>query len=152
MDRIRHGIPLYSGVPCSGYGNADLLSRLPLPASEDGRSGRSRLILSDKQRTYLIRAGGLFLDAPPALSLGLGGLAPSSQNVGLGDLPLLSQSDFHDFREHGPRLRIDDLDGPYGEFVARVPTSVLPRGSSRTLNSSMQATSDLAASVLLHFP
>ena len=86
----------------SANGNADFLSRLPLPASEDDRSGHSRLTPSDEEHIYLIRAGGLLLDTPPDVSLGLGGLAPSSQSVGLGGLPL-SQSDFRDFREHGPR-------------------------------------------------
>ena len=46
-------------------------------------------------------------------------------------------------------MRIDDLDAPYGEFVARAPTSVFPLGSSRTLTSNMQAASDLAASVFV---
>ena len=67
----------------SANGNADFLSRLPLPTSEDGRSGHSRLTPSDEECVYLIRVGGILLDAPPALSLGLGGLAPSSQRVGL---------------------------------------------------------------------
>ena len=61
------------------------------------------------------------LDAPLALSLGLGRLALSGQSVGSGGL-LLSQSDFRDFHEHGPRMRIDDLDAPSGEYVARAPT------------------------------
>ena len=56
---------------------------------------------------------------------------------------------YRDFRENGPQMRIDDLDVPYGEFVARAPTSVFTRGSSRTLTSSMQAASDLAASVFV---
>ena len=121
---------------------------LPSPASEDDCSGRSHLTPSDETRIYLIRAGGLFLNGVPDPSLGLRGLAPSSQSVGLGWLPLF-QSDFCDFREHGPRMRIDDLDAPYGEIVARAPTSVFSRGSSRILTSSMQAASDLAASVFV---
>ena len=68
----------------SANSNADFLSRLPLPVSEDDRSGHSRLTPSYEERIYLIRAGGLFLDGPPALSLGLGGLAPCNQSVGLG--------------------------------------------------------------------
>ena len=116
----------------SANGNTDFLSRLPLPASEDDRGGHSRLAPSDEECICLIRASGLLLDGPPALSLGLGRLAPSSQSVGSGGLPL-SQSDFRDFREHGPRMRIDDLDAPYGEFVARAPTYVFSRGPSRTL-------------------
>ena len=119
-----------------------------MPASEDDRSGHNRLTPSGEERIYLIRVRGLLFDVPPALSLGLGRLAPSSQSVGLGWLPLF-QSDFCDFREHGPRMRIDDLDAPYGEIVARAPTSVFSRGSIRILTSSMQAASDLAASVFV---
>ena len=132
----------------SANGNADFLSRLPLPASEDDRSGRSRLTPFDEERIYLIRSGGFVLDGPPTLSPGLGGLAPSSHSIGLGGLPL-SQADFRDFREHGSRMRIDDLDAPYGEFVALAPISVFPRGSSRTLTSSMHAASDPAGSVFV---
>ena len=124
------------------------LSRLPLTASEDDHSGRSRLAPSDEERIYLIRSGGLALDGPPTLSPGLGGLAPSSHSIGLGGLPL-SQADFRDFREHGPRMRIDDLDVPYGEFVARAPISVFRRVSSRTLTASMHAASDPSASVFV---
>ena len=64
---------------------------------------------SDEGRIYLLREVGLSLDYPPALSLGLGGLAPSSQSVGLDGLPL-AHCDFRNFCEHGPRMRIDDLD------------------------------------------
>ena len=85
---------------------------------------------------------------PPALSLGLGWLALSSQSVGLGGIPL-SQSDFTDFCEHGPRMRFDDFHAVYGELIARAPTSVFPRGSSRILTSSMQAASNLVASVFV---
>ena len=56
----------------SANGNADFLSRLPLPASEDNRSGRSRLTPSDEERIYLTRSGGLALDGPPTLSPGFG--------------------------------------------------------------------------------
>ena len=75
-------------------------------------------------------------------------LTPSSQSVGLGGFPL-SRSNLSDFREHGPRMRTDDLDAPYGEFVSRAPTYVFSRGLSRTLTSSMQAASNLAAFVFV---
>ena len=56
MARIPHGILLYSGVPQrQRQRNADFLSRLPLPASEDARSDRSRLTPSDEERIYLMR-------------------------------------------------------------------------------------------------
>ena len=80
--------------------DTDFLSRLPLPASEDDRSGRSRITSSDEERIYHICVGGFFLDGSLALSLGLGGLSPSSKSVGLGGLPPF-QSDFRDCRIHG---------------------------------------------------
>ena len=46
-------------------------------------------------------------------------------------------------------MRIDDLDDPYGEFVARAPIPVFPRGSSRILTASMHAASAPAASVFV---
>ena len=45
-------------------------------------------------------------------------LAPSNPSSGLGGLTL-SPHDFQDFRQHGPRMRVDDLDAPCGDFVAR---------------------------------
>ena len=109
MTRISHRLPLrLEHRAGSANGHADFLSRLPLPVLEKGRSDRSRFNPSDEECIYIIHSGGLSLDGPPALGLGLGGLAPSNQSVGLGGLPL-SQSDFRDFREHGPRMRIDDL-------------------------------------------
>ena len=107
------------------FWNTGFLSRLPLPASEDDRSGRSRLTPSEEARFYLIRSGGLSLADPPRQRLGLGGLAPFNHSVGLGGFPL-SRNNYHDFREHGPRIKIGDFKGPYGEFVARAPTSVFP--------------------------
>lgn len=80
------------------------------------------------------------------LSLGLSELAPFSQNVDLGGLPP-SRSKFRYFFGQGSRVRIDDLDAPCREFLARFPTSVLPRGPNRTLTSSMQAAGDPVASV-----
>ena len=41
-------------------GDADFLSRLRLPASDDDRSGRSRVAPSDEERIYLIRPGSFF--------------------------------------------------------------------------------------------
>ena len=130
----------------SANGNADFLSRLPLPASENDRSGRSRLTPSEEERIYLIRSGGLLLDGPPTLSLGLGGLAPSSHSISLGGLPL-PPSDFRDFREHGPRMRIDDLDAPQGEFVARANTSVFSRDASNNFATATRTDGQVAASV-----
>ena len=50
----------------SANGYADFLSRPPLPASEDDRSGHSRLTPSDEERIYLIRTGGPLLDVSHA--------------------------------------------------------------------------------------
>ena len=54
------------------------------------------------------------------------GVTPSSKSVNLCGISL-SQSDFRDFREHGPRVTIDDLGAPHGEFVARAPTCLSSR-------------------------
>ena len=134
-------------------GSADLLSRIPvtLPASEDDRCGLSRLTSFDEERIYLTHSGGLSLDGPPTLGLSLGGLAPSSQSIGLDGLgfgrPPLPQADFRDFCKDGQRLRSADLDTPHGEFIPRAPTSLFPWGSSWTLTSSLNSACDLAASV-----
>ena len=77
----------------------------------------------------------------------MGGLAPSSQGAGLC-CPPLSLAVFSDFREHRPRMRIDDLDALYGKFVARAPTSVFPRGFSQTLALGIHAVCDFTDSVL----
>lgn len=131
----------------SANGNADFLSCLSLPSSENDHSGRNL----HQTCVYLIISGGLSLDAPPTLSLGYGWLAPSSQSVNLSELPV-SQSDFRDFRSHGTRMRIedldrhDDLDAPYREFVARTATSVFLRGTSWPLASSIQSACNLTTS------
>ena len=39
-------------------------------------------------------------------------------------------------------MRIDDLNAPYGEFVARAPTSVFPRGVNRTRPLGIHAVCD----------
>ena len=59
----------------------------------------------------------------------LGGLAPSDPTSGLGGF-LLSPDDFKDFPQHGPRMRVDDLDTPSGELVARAPLDVASPGAN----------------------
>ena len=66
---------------------------------------------------------------------------PSSYSVGLGGLPL-SRTDFHDFREHRPRMRTGNLNAPYGEFVTRAPTSVVPGGVNRARTPGIHAVCD----------
>ena len=107
-------------------GNADFLSRLPLPATELDRSDSSSLTPSDEERVFLIRSHGILLGGPSAVRVGLGGLASSDPTSSLGGLTL-SPGDFQDFRQHGPRMRVDDLDAPSGEFVAHAPLHVASR-------------------------
>ena len=68
----------------SANGNADFLSRLPLPATELDRSGPSSLTPSDEEHAFLIRSHGLLLSGASAVRVGLGGLAPSDPTSGLG--------------------------------------------------------------------
>ena len=104
----------------SANGNADFLSRLPLPATERDRDGPSNLTPSDEERFFLMRSHGLPLGRPSAVRVGLAELAPSDPSSGLGGLPL-SRHDFRVFRQHEPRMRVDDPDDACGEFVARAP-------------------------------
>ena len=62
------------------------------------------------------------------MRVGLGGLALSDPSSGLGGLTL-SPHDFQDVRKHEPRMRVDDVDAPSGEFVARAPCHVESRGT-----------------------
>jgi len=133
----------------SANGNADCLSRLPLPATENDRSGPCSLTPPDDERVFLIRSYGLLTGGPHAMRVGLGGLAPSDPSSGLGGLPL-SPQDFHDFRQHGPRMRVDDLDAPSGEFVARAPLHVIQQGSDWVFPANTCASDSFAASCLLH--
>ena len=112
----------------SANGNADFFSHLPLPATERDRSGPSSLTPSDEERVFLIRAPGLLLGGPSAMRVGLGRLAPSDPISGLGGLTR-SPDDFRAFHQHGPRMRVDDLGAPSGEFVVRAPVHVASRGT-----------------------
>ena len=67
----------------------------------------------------------------------LGGLAPSDPSSGLGGLPL-SPHDFHDFRQHGPRMRVDDLLASSGEFVVVLLRSPLRHFARSQLGPSCQ--------------
>ena len=57
----------------SANGNADFLTRLPLPATELDRSGPSSLTPSDEERVFRNRAHGLLLRGPPTVRVGFGG-------------------------------------------------------------------------------
>ena len=77
---------------------------------------------------------------------GLGGLEPSNPSSILGGLPL-SPHDFHDFRSHGPRMSVDDLDTPLGEFGACTPFNVTPLGYNSSPSASTWADNHFVASV-----
>ncbi|CAM9925839.1 unnamed protein product, partial [Ectocarpus sp. 8 AP-2014] len=72
-------------------------------------NGNSRLTSPEDVGVYLIRATGHASPGQTTPGVGLGGLAPPSENAALGGLPTPTSDDFADFRKHGPRMRIDDL-------------------------------------------
>ena len=86
---------------CSANGNAEFLSRLPLPATELDRRGPCSLTPSEEERVFFIRSHGLLLGGPSAVRVGLGGLAPSDPSSGLDGLTL-SSHDFNIFANTGP--------------------------------------------------
>ena len=55
--------------------------------------------------------------------------------------------DFRDFRQHGPRMRVDDPDSPSGEFVARAPPYITSRVPYGALPANTCANDILAAFV-----
>ena len=99
----------------SANGNADLLSRLPEPATRHDRTRSSSLIPAEDGGIFLIRACGVRTRSSPTPCVGLSGLMPRPESAALGWPPLTS-SDF--------RMRIDDLSAPSGRFVARVSAAV----------------------------
>lgn len=129
-------------------GNADFLSRLPLPATERDRTGRSRLTPSDEQRVFLIRSHDLLLGGPFAMNVGLGWLAPSDTEFRLRRAPALPTLFFYDFRKHGSRMRVDDLDSSSGEFAACAPPHFTPQGTNWTFLFNTWASDSIGAPVL----
>ena len=105
----------------SANGNADFLSRLPMEATEQDRTGRSRLTPTDEDDAVFsirhtdptvdtntdefIRSCGLLPQHDHSAGIQLGGLLPVSPDIALGGLPL-SSSDFADFRDTGPRVDV----------------------------------------------
>ena len=108
--------------PGSKNGNADMLSRLPLPPTEEDLTGHSRLSYPDEVASYTIRASASLDAGPTPAGVGLGGLLPPNRANTLGGLPLTDE-DFSDFRRHGPRIKLDTLPTPSGEFERRATTS-----------------------------
>ena len=104
-------------------GNADFLSYLPEPATEQDRTGSSSLAPMNDGGIFLIRACGLRTRSSRIPSVGLSGLVPHPESAVLGGLPFTSW-DFRDFRARGSRMRIGDLSAPSRKFVARVTAAV----------------------------
>ena len=109
-------------------------------------SGPSSLALSDEERVFLVRSHDLLRGGPAAVRVGLGGLAPSGPRSCLSGLTL-SPDNFQDFRPHGPRMKVDDLDAPSGEFVARDPLHITSRGANRGFSVNACTSDSLAAPV-----
>lgn len=79
-------------------GNADFLSRLPLPAIERARSGSSQLTqVANEEIIFFVRSCGLQSYGHPVPGVGLRGLVPEPPSAVLGG-PQLSSPDFADFR------------------------------------------------------
>ena len=113
-------------------GNADMLSRLPLPATDEDKTGFSRITSPDDVGVYVIASTGRSSSTHTIPGVDLGGGVPHDQSVALGGLPLTDE-DFGDFRQHGPRMRIDDLDTPSGVFAVRAFPCVNTKGPLRHL-------------------
>ena len=68
----------------SANGNADFLSRLPEPATENDRSGSTSLNPVEDGGIYFIGACGLNTPSSSILGVGLGGLVPRTEGAALG--------------------------------------------------------------------
>ena len=99
-----------------------MLSRLPLPPTEEDLTGHSRLSYPDEVASYTIRASASLDAGPTPAGVGLDGLLPPNSATTLGGLPLTDE-DFSDFRQHGPRITLDTLPAPSGKFERRATTS-----------------------------
>ena len=104
--RVWRWLKFFSAYTCTleyrkgtANGNADVLSRLPQPATDANRTGRNRLTGPDTVGIYLIRSCGFAPNEPPTPGIGLGGLVspPSIPIPTIQPLPLIAD-DFGDFR------------------------------------------------------
>lgn len=84
-------------------------------------------LLPAEKRVSLIQWHGLRLGGPSAVRVSMGGPTSSDPSSTLDRLPLSSHH-FQDFCQHSPRMGVDDLDAPPGQFVARAPLDVAWRG------------------------
>ncbi len=104
-------------------GNADFLSRLPLPATEADRTGRNRLTGPDTVGIYLIRPCGFSPCEPPTPGIGLGGLvSPPSRPIPTIQALRFTDDDFGDFRLLGPRIEHPDPFSAPNIFVGPIST------------------------------
>ena len=87
----------------SANGNADFLSRMPLPAQDTDKTGQDCIDGVDHAGVFLIRACGLHYHSSSTPDVGLGGLTPPC-SAGVLSPPPLQPSDFGDFRRHAPRM------------------------------------------------
>ena len=125
VTKIPHRVQLHPGI---SQRQCQLERRFPLPpafACDRARPQWPQQSYSIRRRTRLPHP----LARPtPSWTLHRacqsGGLAPSAPSSGLGGLTL-SPHDFQVFHQHGPRMRVDDLDAPPGEFDARAPLTSL---------------------------
>lgn len=69
-----------------------------------------------------MRVFGLRPGSSPTPGVDLGGLVPNPDSAVLGWL-LFVCSDFHDFRTHGPRMRLKDIYASSGIFLTRASSS-----------------------------
>ena len=104
----------------SANGNADLLSRLPEPATEHDRSGLTSVNPVEDGGIYLRRVCGLNNPSSPIPGVGLGGLVPRTASAILGGLPFTSAD-------------IDDLSAPSGDssLVFSAPVATVDRCPGR---------------------
>lgn len=72
---------------------------------------------------YLINASGRTPVTYLTPDLGFGGLVPRDMSVCHDGFPF-THDDYEEFRQHGPRMSIDDLDASLEESYARVYNSV----------------------------
>ena len=76
-----------------------MLSRLPLPATEEDKSGYSSITSPDDVGVYLIKTSG-HSSSHATQGVGLGGLVPGDPNAALGGLPPIAE-DFAIFASTG---------------------------------------------------
>ena len=92
----------------SANGNADFLSRLPLPATDADTTGPDRLVDVEAAGVFLVRARTQLYRSSNAPTIGLGGLVLGGLrppvSAGVFDPPALTPADFGDFRRHGPSM------------------------------------------------